>query len=201
MPERAQVSSVEAIESFRSRLVVFISAARPTLDEVSSDVMRARIWLETDQRVYWEAQLKKRQRAYEEAQQSIFSTRLSSLHEEVSAAQQMTARRAKAALDEAQNKLRLLKQWERQYDSLVEPLVKQMEKLQTVLSHDMPMAVAHLAEVIRLLQDYADLSRPIGSNAPPPPPTSTSDDSTSSVPPAGLGSAPDPGYQGGDSPV
>ena len=79
MPERAQVSSVEAIESFRSKLILFLAAARPALDEVSSDVMRARMWLETDQRSYWEGQLKKRQRAHEEAQQSIFSTRLSNL--------------------------------------------------------------------------------------------------------------------------
>ena len=178
MPERAQVSSVEAIESFRSKLILFLAAARPALDEVSSDVMRARMWLETDQRSYWEGQLKKRQRAHEEAQQSIFSTRLSNLAEEVSAAQQMTARRAKAALEEAHAKIRLLKQWERQYGSMVEPLVKQMEKLQTVLSRDMPMGVAQLTETIRLLQDYAELSRPLGSLSTPPPPGTNAEGSS-----------------------
>lgn len=168
MAERAHVSSIEAVEFFRTKLILFLSAARPALDEVSSDVLRTRLWLENDQRIHWETQLRKRRRQHEEAQQAIFSTRMSNLAEEVSVAQQMTARRAKAAMDEAVQKLRALKHWEREFGSVVEPLVKQMEKLQTLLTSDMPGAVAYLTEVVKLLQDYADLSRPSVAPAPPP---------------------------------
>lgn len=178
MAERADVSSIEAIEFFRSKLILFIAAARPALDEVSSEVLRTRMWLEGEQRTYWETQLKKRRRQLEEAQQAIFSTRMSNLNEEVSVAQQMTARRAKAAMDEATEKLRAIKYWEREYSTLVDPRVKQMEKLQTLLSHDMPLAVASLTEIIKLLQEYADISRPSGSPPPPPPPSEPASDAT-----------------------
>ena len=43
MAERAQVTSVEAIESFRASLIVFLSKVRPTLEEVSDEVMRAAV--------------------------------------------------------------------------------------------------------------------------------------------------------------
>ena len=46
----------------------------------------------------------------------------------------MAVQRAKRALDEAEAKLRVLKQWNRVFDNRVDPLVKQMEKLHTVLA-------------------------------------------------------------------
>ncbi len=42
MPERAHVTSVDALESFRANLIIYLSKARPTLEEVSADVQRMR---------------------------------------------------------------------------------------------------------------------------------------------------------------
>src|SRR5690349_20512349 len=41
MAEQAQVTSGEAIEAFRSSLIGDLSKARPTLEEISSDVLAA----------------------------------------------------------------------------------------------------------------------------------------------------------------
>ena len=68
--------------------------------------------------------------------------------------------RAKRALDEAEAKLRVLKQWSRVYDNRVDPLVKQMEKLHTVLAHDMVQAVAFLAQAVNTLDAYAEVAPP-----------------------------------------
>ena len=87
----------------------------------------------------------------EEAQQALFSSRLSTLRE-ASAAEQMAVQRAKRALDEAEAKLRIVKQWNRVFDNRVDPLVKQMEKLHTVLAHDMVQAVAFLTQAINTLR-------------------------------------------------
>ena len=54
MAEHAQVTSVEAIESFRASLLVFLSKVRPTLEEVSDEVLRLQFWLQNDQRRHWE---------------------------------------------------------------------------------------------------------------------------------------------------
>jgi hypothetical protein len=159
MPERAHVTSVDALESFRASLIIYLSKARPTLEEVSADVQRMRGWLEGEQRTYWENEFRRRSQALQEAQAALFSSRMSRMRE-ASAAEQMAVQRAKRALDEAEAKLRVLKQWNRVFDNRVDPLVKQMEKLHTVLAHDMVQAVAFLAQVIRKLDAYAQVAPP-----------------------------------------
>jgi len=165
MPDRAHVTSVDALEAFRSNLIVYLSKARPTLEEVSSDVQRMRGWLDGEQRMYWENEFRRRSRALQEAQAALFSSRLSRMREP-SAAEQMAVQRTKRALDEAEAKLRVLKQWNRVFDNRVDPLVKQMEKLHTVLAHDMVKAVAFLAQAINTLQAYAEIAPPAAAGTP-----------------------------------
>src|SRR3954447_4370474 len=110
MPERANVTSVDALKAFRSNLIVYVSKARPTLEEVTGDVMRTRLWLESDRRGYWEAQVRRRTKELERAQQAVFGAGLSKLRE-VSMAEKMAVRKAKAALEEAEAKLKRVKQW------------------------------------------------------------------------------------------
>ena len=157
MPERAHVTSVDALESFRSNLIVYLSKARPTLEEVSAVVQRTRGWLESEQRTYWENEFRRRSRALQEAQAALFSSRMSRMRE-ASAAEQMAVQRTKRALDEAEAKLRVVKQWNRVFDNQVDPLVKQMEKLHTVLAHDMVKAVAFLTQAIQTLDAYAEVA-------------------------------------------
>ncbi len=166
MAERARVTSVDALDAFRSNLIVYLSKARPTLEEVSSDVMRTRVWLEDEQRTYWQNQLRVRSRALEEAQQELFSARISNFRDE-SAAEVMAFRRAKQQVEEAQAKLRLVKTWARDFDHRVQPLLKQIEKLHTVLSNDMVKAAAHLAEAIKTLHAYAGIAPPLQAGLAP----------------------------------
>ena len=154
MSERANVTSIDALNSFRSALIVYVSKARPTLEEVTSEVMRTRAWVESEQRAYWDNQLRAANRALEEAQQALFSGRLSTLRKE-SAFEIMAVQRAKRTRDAAEEKLRKVKQWRREFESRVQPVVKQMEKLHTLLANDMTHAVAYLAQIISTLDAYA----------------------------------------------
>src|SRR2546426_7749217 len=165
MPQRAHVTSVEALETFRSSLIVYVSKARPTLEEVSADVLRTRLWLQNEQRTHWEGQVRRRAKELEQAQAALFSARLSNLREET-AAEQMAFHRAKRLLDEAESKLRTLKQWNREFDNRVDPLLKQTEKLHTVLSNEMVQAMAYLTEAINTLAAYSE-------SGPPPAPVSS----------------------------
>ena len=155
MPQKAHVTSLDALEAFRSNLIVYLSQARPALDEISAEVQRTRTWLETDQRVAWEHQMRKRAKRLEEAQQALFSARIGVLRKET-VIEQMAVHRAKAGLDEADQKLRVIKKWDREFDGRVQPLLKQIEKLHTVLSHDMVKAVSYLTQVIATLAAYAE---------------------------------------------
>jgi hypothetical protein len=153
------------LDAFRASLILYVSKARPALEEVSAEAVRVRLWLENDRRVHWEAQVRRRRNVLEQARQALSSARMSSLPQ-ASSSEQMAVQRAKRALDEAEAKLKMLKYWKREFDNRVEPLVNQLQKLHTFLAHDLNKATAYLTEIINTLAEYA--------GTPPPAITTTS---------------------------
>jgi len=154
------------LEAFRSSLIVYVSQARPALEEVTADVVRTRGWLENDQRTHWGNQVRRRQKVLEEAQQALFSARIGNLRTE-SSMEQLLVQRAKRSLEEATEKLRIVKRWVREFDGQTQPLVKQMERLHSVLTNDMAQAIAYLAQAINTLAAYAEAqASPLESPAP-----------------------------------
>jgi hypothetical protein len=159
MPQQAQVSSVEAIEAFRSNLIVFLSKARPALEEVSSEVQRLRQWLQNDQRRHWENELKRRRRKLEEAQQELFSAKLAKLQAGTTLPF-MAVQRAQHEVREAETKLGILKKWDRDLENRTDPLVKQIEQTHGYLTTDGTKAVVYLAQALRALEAYANVAAP-----------------------------------------
>jgi hypothetical protein len=159
MSTRAKVGSLEAIEAFRSTLVVYVAQARSALEEISGDVLRTRVWLENDQRRHWEGEMRRRRVALEEAQQELFSARLSTFSTALTL-QQMAVQRARRALEESDSKLRVVKRWDRDFEGTVQPLVKQMEKLHTMLANDLIKALAELNNIIKSITSYVQTAPP-----------------------------------------
>ena len=80
---QAQVTSVEAIELFRAKFIVFLAQARNVLEEASNEVVRMRPWLQDEKRMFWEQELRRRARKLEEAKQELFNATLSKFHETI----------------------------------------------------------------------------------------------------------------------
>ena len=170
MSQRAKITSLEAIQAFRTKLLIYLSKARPALEEASSEVMRVRVWLEMEKRPYWMKQFLVRGQRLEEAESALFTTKLSNMGKGgVSATQQAAVQKARAAVAEAEEKLHGLGRWQRDYDKSTGPLLKQLEKLDNLLALDLPNAVAYLNEAIDTLQKYADLDVPPGAVGGPAP--------------------------------
>ncbi|WP_035614893.1 hypothetical protein [Haloferula sp. BvORR071] len=159
MDGQARVGSIDAIQDFRAVLIRYAERARRALDDVTGEVKRTRGWLETEQRQKWEGEYRRRTRALEQAQQELFSAKLSSLRNDKSA-QQMAVKKAERALAEAAEKLNVIKRWRQAYDARVEALAKQLETLQDMLSRQMPKGVVFLSNSVRNLQDYAEVNAP-----------------------------------------
>src|SRR4051812_29250385 len=168
MAERANVSSVDSIEAFRTALIGYLAKTRPILEDASDEVSRTRQWLQTDRRMHWEGQLRRRAKVLQEAEQAVFSARLSNLRETTSA-ELAAVQRAKRAVQEAEEKLRLIKRWNLEFDHRVDPLVKQLESLRTMLGNVMPRAVAHLGQMVQTLDAYSGVAAPVADAAVPPP--------------------------------
>lgn len=167
MSQGAKVASSEAIESFRAALIVYVSKTRPLVEDASDEVSRTREWLQHDRRIHWENLVRRRTRQLEEAQQELFSVSLSHLGA-TRMSQLAAVQKAKNALQEAQEKLKLIQRWVREFDNRAGPIVKQLEQLLTVLAHDMPKGAAYLSQMVQKVDAYAGVVSPGASLSPPP---------------------------------
>jgi hypothetical protein len=164
MADKAKITSLDAIKSFREALIIYLSKARPTVEEVSADVKRTKNWMEYEQKTFWEGRRKRIAKELEEAQAALFSAKMSNLREP-SVAEQMAVVHTKRALVHAEGKLKMIKYWDREFPNQSEPLEKQVEKLQSIFATDMAQAVAYLTQMIITLEEYAALAPPPGAIA------------------------------------
>ncbi len=156
MAERAQVASLDALESFRAGLIVFLSKARPALEDICDEVRRTRSWLESDRRVYWENQVRVRSRELEQARQELFGASLSGLRQPT-AAHQANVARAQAALRQAEEKVQHTRQWIRELENQTLPLTRQLDQLNSFLAADLVHAVAYLEQIRSTLEAYTQM--------------------------------------------
>jgi chromosome segregation ATPase len=168
MAANVHVSSIETLGDFRSNLIIFRTSAMQVLDEVSAEVQRTRQWLKHDQRMHWEGEIRRRQKKLDDVQQEYMRARLSSLQDST-AAQQNAVTKARRLLHEAEDKLRAVKQWDRNFDTLVDPIAKQLGALRTVLEHQTPRGIAFLANAQQALDVYSDRQTPTDAAAEPAP--------------------------------
>jgi hypothetical protein len=164
MAERAQVTSVEAVESFRASLIVYRKNARAALEEARDEVLRTRSWVQDDRRRHWENQTRVRSRKLEEARAELFRARLSQFHEST-ALQIMAVQRAERSIRAAEAKLAIVKKWDRELENRTDPLLKQVNQLHGFLTTDMAHAVAYLDQMLRTLAAYASVAPPAVAGA------------------------------------
>jgi hypothetical protein len=161
-PERANVTSTEAIERFRARLITYRDKAKPLLADAADEVARTREWL-LDRRRHWEFELRRRSRVLEDAQQALFSAKFSNLRE-VKTAEQAAVHKAERAVAEAEQKLVVIKRWSNAFDQQTGPLVKQVEQLRTMAQTNLSRGEEYLARVLATLDKYTQAPAPA---APP----------------------------------
>jgi len=163
MADRAQVTSVEAVELFRADLIVFLTKARSVLEEACDEVLRTRQWVQNDQRRLWEHEMKVRpenwrRRARPCSAPSFPISRLGGVGTNGRASADRAARDAEA-------KLAVLKKWDRELENRTDPLVKMLNQLHGFILTDMTQAVAYLAQVVKTLEAYAAVAAPGGASA------------------------------------
>ena len=164
MADQAKVASIEAIDSLRVSITIFMERAGKALDEVGDAVRRTHTWLHDEKRSYWLAEKRRREKKLDQAEQELYSSRLSAL-QTTNAEAQMHVRRARHALEEAEQKLRVLKKWARDYDSVVEPLARRLDTVRDLVMTKYPKASMQLTQMIHTLESYAEVS---SAQNPPP---------------------------------
>lgn len=155
MAEKANITSVHALERFRTALISYVEKTKATVDEVTGETQRTKFWLQYDMMTYWRGEHKRRYLDWQEKQQELFSAEISQLTDS-STVQRWAVEEAKRTVDEAEAKLRLVKDWNRRFESMVMPDSKKVDKLGAVLDKDMKDAIRFLTEAVKALNDYAE---------------------------------------------
>jgi DNA repair exonuclease SbcCD ATPase subunit len=158
MATHAKLTSVDALDAFRSSLIVFLNKAHSALDQSSDEIRRVRSWIQHDQRTLWESEVRRRARNLAQAEQELLSARMTKALDNLSA-QQQAVNKARHAFEEASEKLRKVKLWMRDFDGTVEPMAKALNSLRGYLDHDMPRAIGYLTEVQKIMDSYMEAPR------------------------------------------
>jgi DNA repair exonuclease SbcCD ATPase subunit len=155
MSNQVKVTSIEVLERFRASVIVFLTKAHNSVDEVGDAIRRMRLWLQNDQRVHWEGEMRRRRKILDQAQQELLSAKLSGLKDSTTLQERQVAK-AKAAMEQAEEKLRNVKKWNRDFDHTIEPLMKKIDGMRQFLDHDLPKALAFLLQAQRTLDAYTE---------------------------------------------
>lgn len=159
MSGQANISSIDALEAFRTELIDFMSKARVALEEVEGDVRRTQTWLDTDRKQHWERQLKAGMRQLHQAEQELYSANLMSPRAS-NAFQKMAVLKARRKVKEAEDKIRMVKKWRLTFENRTTPLVRRLDPMFHLVSQHLPKGVYALGESIKALQAYAEKINP-----------------------------------------
>lgn len=165
MPDKADVASIEAIEQFRVSLLVYHEKAGQTLDEIADDVKRMRQWLQNEAQFNWKTEIKRLSRKVEQMHSEYYNARMSSFRGAATQEQQ-AYNKARRDLHEAEDKYKRVKKWTRDFDTIVGPVERKLDKARYMIAQDGPKSVALLSELVRSLSDYAEVRGMAMKSAP-----------------------------------
>jgi hypothetical protein len=77
MNRQAHVTAVAELDAFRASLIVYLDKAGRVLDDVQQEVVGTRLWLQSDRQVHWKHEIRKRTKLLNQAEQELFTARLS----------------------------------------------------------------------------------------------------------------------------
>lgn len=167
MSDQVNISSIDALEAFRADLIQYIAKARTALEDMEGDVRRTQTWLDTDRVQHWGRQVKLWTKNLHQAEQELYSANLTS-PQASNAFQKMAVLKARRKLEEAEEKMRVLKKWRQSFETRSTPLLRQLDPMFHLVGQHLPNGVFALTESVKALQAYAEKSHPVKNPTPEP---------------------------------
>lgn len=179
----ARVHSLEALKKLKHALRRFQEIVNVALTDAESEMQRTSIWLETEQRTYWNAQLRKRHEAVEKAKQAVREKQLfkdASGNRSSAVDEMKILQAAQRGLVEAERKVAAIKRSIPKMQKETQIFRGGVQRFASSVQSDLPIAVDKLDQMLAKLEAYVSL----GSGGSPEPATSTADGSRGSAEPA-----------------
>lgn len=185
MAEVARIHNLEALKNLKHALWKFQETVNVALTDAESDMQRTSIWLETEQRTYWTAQLRKRHEAVEKAKQAVREKQLykdATGHRSSAVDEMKVLQAAQRSLVEAEHKVAAVKKYIPKMQKETQTFRGGVQRFASSVQVDLPIAVDKLDQMLAKLEAYVSL----GSGGAPDLAASTADVSRGgSVDPSG----------------
>jgi chromosome segregation ATPase len=177
MAAGARVQDLDVIRLFRAALIKFTESSNSALTDADGEITRKLSWLESEQMMFWTRQIRKWNEEVNRAKDAVRQKRI---FKDAMGRQQSTVdeekhlKKCQAALEECETKLENTRRHAKQLQR--EHLLYRggVQRLATLLSSDMPNAIAMLDRVTQQLQQYVAAA-----------PTMATSDTTESTAPLG----------------
>jgi hypothetical protein len=155
----ARVTNVEALRDFKGVLSRFVQECGRALGEVEADALRTLLHLRQDQVAHWTAQIRVRSELLARAKSQLIRKQVSSVQENPSVVDERKAvERAKAALEDAERKLKASRKWAMVLEREYELFKGACTGLSDAIQRDLPAAIARLERMSRTLSQYQALT-------------------------------------------
>ena len=167
----AKVEDLDAIKAFKRAIAKFAEAANVALGDAEGEMNRALMWLEGEQRAYWEGQVRKRADLVERAKEAV---RMKKIFKDSTGRQQSAVdeeKKLKVAIkrfEEAEQKVAAVKKHTAKLRKEILMYKGHVQRFATCVQNDLPMASAQLDGLLDRLQKYVALDVPeaVRSTAP-----------------------------------
>jgi len=153
----ARIDSPEVIKEFRRHYAAFDQASRNALMGCAADVAATLAWLRSDQRLYWNQQLRKREEELNVAQSEYAQAKWASGRGDLrsSGVEEMRALHlAKRRKEEVEQKIGAVKRWTALLEQQVEKLMSPVHALTILLDQSTPRVLARLDQMLEHLEEY-----------------------------------------------
>ncbi len=176
----AKIDDLDVIKSLKRALIKFAETANVALTDAEGEVNRALMWLENEQRAYWEGQLRKRADHVERCKEAVRMKKLfkdSSGRTPSAVDEEKALRVAINRLDEAEQKQVNVKKFTNKLRKEILLYKGHVQRFATSVQNELPLAGAQLESLLDKLQQYVslDTATEVKSAAPTASPAAASE--------------------------
>lgn len=157
MGEGVRVDSIDVLKEFKIALWKFQEAATVALGDAESETHRVLMWLQTEQDSHWQHQIRKREEIVGRCKEAV---RMKTIFKDATGRQQSAIEEQKALkvalrnLEEAQQKLAMVRKWSRVLPKEIEMYKGSVQRFATTVQSEIPVAASHLEKLSQKLEAY-----------------------------------------------
>jgi hypothetical protein len=159
----ARIDDLDVIKSLKAAIWKFAETANVALTDAESEMNRALMWLENEQRAFWEGQLRKRAELVERAKEAV---RMKKIFKDSAGRQQSAVDEEKALkiairrMEEAEQKIVSVKKFTQKLRKEMMMYKGHVQRFATSVQNELPLASAQLDSLLDKLQQYVGLAAP-----------------------------------------